>query len=101
MGRPTVKEGLMSADPDFQHACFLEAVDLLGGSRSAARAIDLSERSMTRLIARRNPLHDGFLRDIAAALIEHARRCRALEKRLSPMFADNLTADQPHETRRR
>src|SRR5258708_6870408 len=91
----------MPADPDTQHALFAEAVILLGGSRATARLLDIHERSVLRLLNRTHPLHDGFLRDISAALTDLAQRCRELERRLSPMFEDNLVADPPREDRRR
>lgn len=81
-------------DPADQLALFSLAVDLLGGQRATARALDIGERTVRGLCSGERPLHDGFLRDAAAALIEHANRCRALERRISPAFAANLTEDQ-------
>lgn len=73
---------------------FREAVRLLGGQRAAARALGASDRTIRGLCAGERPLHDGFLRDTAAALISHADKCRLLERGLSPAFAANLTEDQ-------
>lgn len=84
----------MNITPEQQLSDFRDAVQLLGGERSAARAIGIGERTIYRLLSGESPLHSGFLRDIATALIAHADRCRALERRLSPAFAANLTARQ-------
>jgi plasmid maintenance system antidote protein VapI len=90
-------------DPDIQRTRFAEAVELLGGFRATARLLDVSEHTIRALVKGQRRLHDGFLRDIAAALITHADQCRALERRISPAFAGNLTADQlarpPHPNR--
>jgi len=77
-----------------QLARFKAAVELLGGSRSAARAIGVNERTITRLLAGTSALHAGFLEDTAKALIVHADQCRAIERLISPAFAQNLTSDQ-------
>lgn len=87
-------------DPDTQHALFCEAVELLGGTHQAGARIGVAPRTISRLLAREYRLHDGFLRDIAAALTERAGRCRELERRLSPLFAENYAPDQPRETAR-
>lgn len=81
-------------NPATQHQLFLRALDLLGGSRSAARAIGVSERTIDRLKSGTSPLHAGLLRDISAALVTHAAACRQLERDLSPAFAANLTPAQ-------
>jgi hypothetical protein len=91
----------MMQSPETQHALFVDAVQLLGGSRSAARALAISERTMANLLAGKQRLHDGFLRDMARALLDHAEGCRALERRLNPLFAANRTEGQPREDRRR
>lgn len=88
----------MTTSPEHQLSHFRDAVQLLGGERSAGRAIGVSDRTMRRILAGEARLHDGFLRDIAGALITHAECCRALEKRLSPMFYANLTAEQQADT---
>lgn len=85
-------------DPETQHARWRRAVELLGGTRSAARAIGLSERSVHRLLHRESMLHDGHLRDTAAALHARSRECLQLEKLITPAFSSNLTAQQPRET---
>lgn len=81
-------------NPATQHQHFLRALDLLGGSRSAARALGISERTIDRLKSGTSPLHAGLLRDLSAALTAHAAACRQLERDLSPAFAANLTAPQ-------
>lgn len=91
----------MPANPTEQHQMFKLAVELLGGVRSAARAIDVSERTMVRLVAGDTALHDGFLRDMAKALLRHADACREVEKALNPIFSSNLAEDQPREDGRR
>jgi len=96
-------KSLPHTDPDSQLARFREAVQLLGGVRTAARALDVSDRTIYALIYGKRALHDGFLRDMAAALIRHADQCRALERLISPAFVGNLTAEQqtakPHGNR--
>lgn len=90
-------------DPDSQLARFRDAVQLLGGVRSAARELDCNDRTLYELIYGRRALHDGWLRDMAAALIKHADACRALERKISPAFVGNLTNAQqtttPHHNR--
>ena len=81
-------------DPDTQLDRFCRAVDLLGGQRATARYLGINERQIRFLIAGDRPLHDGFLRDTAKALIAHADACRKLERLISPAFVGNLTADQ-------
>lgn len=88
-------------DPATQLDHFHQAVALLGGPRSAARAVGMSERSMARFLAGQVTLHQGVLRDMAAALIAHADACRTAERRLSPAFAGNLIPGQPREDGRR
>lgn len=88
----------MTTTPANQLSHFREAVQLLGGERSASRAIGVSERTMRRILFGEARLHAGFLRDIAAALLTHAQACRKLEMRLSPMFQANLTAEQQTDT---
>lgn len=94
---------LPHTDPDSQLGRFRDAVQLLGGVRSAARELDVADRTIYALIYGKRALHDGFLRDMAAALIRHADKCRALERQLSPAFVGNLTPEQqtakPHGNR--
>ena len=87
--------------PEPLHTLFLEAVALLGGQRVTARAIGCSERTLRDLCSGRRMVHDGFLRDAAAALVAHADRCRDVERRLNPLFAANRPAGLPRETGRR
>ena len=90
-------------DPDSQLARFRRGVALLGGVRSAARALGCNDRTMYALIYGNRDLHDGWLRDLSAALIRHADACRALERQISPAFVGNLTQKQqtakPHHNR--
>lgn len=79
---------------EIQLAHFKAAINLLGGPRSAARVLDINERTIARLLAGQATLHVGFLQDTAKALLEHAEQCRKLERLISPAFADNLTAEQ-------
>lgn len=81
-------------DPQDQLELFRDAVALLGGSRTAAARLGVAERTVTRLLAGETTLHTGFLADMAKALLDHAEACRAMERRLSPAFADNLTEAQ-------
>lgn len=87
-------------DPIEQLDTFRAAVELLGGQRAAARAMhavsgmSMNERTMRALCSGERTLHAGYLRDIARALIAHADNCRAIERKLSPAFADNLTQAQ-------
>lgn len=83
-----------SASEQEQLEFFQQAVQLLGGQRATARYLDTNERQVRFLMAGDRPLHDGFLRDIAKALIAHADACRELERKLSPAFAANLTPQQ-------
>ncbi len=86
---------------EFQRKCFALAVDLLGGTRAAARRIDVSERTMRNLLNGAQAIHEGFLHDIAAALLAQAEACRMMERNLSPAFVTNLTAGQAVEDGRR
>lgn len=81
-------------DTQTQLTHFTEACELLGGNHAAARELKVSERTIRFLRAGERNLHDGFLRDISAALIRRADQCRALERRISPAFAANLTERQ-------
>lgn len=94
---------LPHVEANSQLARFRDAVQLLGGVRSAARELDVSDRTIYALIYGKRDLHDGFLRDMAAALIRHADACRALERLISPAFVGNLTKEQqaakPHGNR--
>lgn len=91
----------MPTDPKTQHELFVAGVTLLGGPRTAARALETSDRTIHRLISGDAELHDGFLRDMANAMHLHALACRELEKRLNPLFSANLVPGQAREDRRR
>jgi DNA-binding transcriptional regulator YdaS (Cro superfamily) len=85
-------------DTDTQLELFAHAVEALGGQRSAARAIDISERNLARLMKGERRLHAGILEDICKALIAHADRCKVLERQLSPPSPP--TAPKPRQNRR-
>ncbi len=87
--------------PENQTALFAQAVEALGGNRHAAAAIGCSEKTIGRLISGQVALHEGFLKDIATALLEHADHCRKLERRLSPAFPSNLVEGQAQQDGRR
>lgn len=85
---------LKFANEDHQLRRFRKAAELLGGQHAVARYLDVNVRHVRYLLSGERPLHDGILRDIAAALIKHAEECRELERTLSPAFVSNLTAKQ-------
>lgn len=82
------------ADPKTQHEHFRAAVDALGGTHALARALGCTPRHAGRLYSGNSPLHDGILRDTAAALATHAELCCNLERQLTPAFSGNLTKEQ-------
>jgi hypothetical protein len=61
---------------------FAVAVDLLGGNAAAAEALDISERTVRRLLAGDSELHEGFTNDIAAALECHAITCQVTARNI-------------------
>lgn len=78
-------------------ALFTRACDLLGGNKAAAQALGMSDRSLRYLFDGTRPLHTGLLADISTALLAHADQCRALERQLSPAFAENAAGlPDPH-----
>jgi Spy/CpxP family protein refolding chaperone len=81
-------------DPIAQLERFMEAARLLGGQRAAAAILGINERTMRRIAAGQIDLHEGYLRDIATALLDRATACRELERQLSPQFHANLTPEQ-------
>lgn len=81
-------------DEQTQRERFEMAVELLGGNHAAARELEVGERTIRALKSGERQLHDGFLRDMAAALIRRADLCRELERGISPAFAANLTENQ-------
>ncbi len=91
-----VKQGTtaMAQDTETQRLYFNQAVIALGGQRATARMLDINERTMRGLCSGERPLHDGYLRDVAALLLKHADHCRDLERKLSPAFSGNLTERQ-------
>lgn len=81
-------------DPATQLDRFFRGVALLGGTRSAAAALGVTSRTIERLHTGQLQLHQGYLTDLAAALLIRSDQCRELERELSPAFAGNLTSDQ-------
>lgn len=79
---------------EIQLARFKAAIELLGGTRSTAKAIGISERTIDRMVAGTSTIHVGILQDTAQALLKHADKCRKLEQLISPAFAHNLTREQ-------
>ena len=65
------------------------ACQLLGGNEAAARTLGMSDRSLRYLLAGDRELHTGLFEDISKALIQHADRCRTIERQLNPAFAAN------------
>lgn len=90
-----------STTPGFQHHDWLRAVELLGGQRAAARALPCAERTMRALCSGERRLHDGYLADMAKALLAHADACRRAERKLTPAFTANLTPDQRAKAERK
>ncbi|WP_236711248.1 hypothetical protein [Novosphingobium barchaimii] len=84
----------MPQDPMVQLALFTQAVEALGGQRVTARTLGVDERDLRARLSGEEDLDTGILRDIAKALIDHADRCRKIERKLSPAFSENLTAIQ-------
>ncbi|MFD2401284.1 hypothetical protein [Novosphingobium soli] len=77
-----------------QLTLFTQAVEALGGQRGTARILGIEESALRRRLAGEEALDSTILRDIARALIDHADRCRKIERKLSPAFSENLTAEQ-------
>jgi hypothetical protein len=80
--------------PENQLSLFRAALDALGGIRPAARTMGCNHRMLEHLASGRRALHEGWLRDISAALLDRADHCRQLERALSPAFSGNLTTQQ-------
>lgn len=91
----------MNATPETQLQLWNEAVQLLGGQRPVARALDCGERTIRALCSGERDLHSGWLEDISRLLIAHAEKCRRAERKLSPGFRANLTDDQAEAKPRR
>jgi len=81
-------------DTETQREIFARAVDALGGHRSAARALDVTEKSVLRWIKGERRLHDGVLEKMCTALIARSDHCKLLERQLHPGFASNRTPGQ-------
>ncbi|EGD60867.1 hypothetical protein Y88_3369 [Novosphingobium nitrogenifigens DSM 19370] len=73
---------------------------LLGGAATAATILRMTEDALRDVLDGEPHLHTGTLEAVARALIAHADACRALERRLSPAFAENLTPAQARPPRR-
>lgn len=84
----------MPKDPPEQLQLFRQAVAALGGQNATARYLKVTDRHVRFLLAGEREIHDGILRDLGRALLEHAELCKRLERQLSPAFATNLTAAQ-------
>jgi DNA-binding transcriptional regulator YdaS (Cro superfamily) len=84
----------MPQDSMVQLTLFTQAVEALGGQRTTARTLGIDETALRGRLSGAEPLDTGILRDIARALIDHADRCRKIERKLSPAFSENLTAIQ-------
>lgn len=77
-----------------QLALFAQAVAALGGQRATARALRVTDRTIRDILSGERTLHARFLADVAAALLARADTCRALERRLNPLFAANRAPGQ-------
>lgn len=67
-----------------------QACRLLGTNERAAELLGMTDRSLRYLLAGDRAIHTGLLEDISKALIDHAGRCRSIERQLNPAFAENL-----------
>lgn len=92
---------IQAQDPSTQLERWNHAVELLGGQRATARLLGCSERTMRALCSGERQLHEGWLRDISAQLLQHAEACRLAERGLSPAFASNRVEGQRDEDGRR
>ena len=88
------------ADPGDQILLYRRAVDALGGITEHARLLGMSVRHGGRLYAGIEPVTLATLAGTARALLDHARLCHELERRLTPAFRHNLTAQQQQPDRR-
>lgn len=95
----------MNIDTETQLERWRRAIELLGGTRAAARIFDCSDRTLRMIAAGERDLHAGWLEDMARALVDHADQCRKIERLLMPGFRSNLTAEQaeakPHHMQHR
>lgn len=82
---------------DDQRALFTKAVEALGGVRAASVILACSERTVSRLLTGEMALHEGWLRGVSSALLDHAVLCRKLERSLSPDFPSNLLEGQARD----
>ncbi|MCJ2181583.1 hypothetical protein MTR62_02495 [Novosphingobium sp. 1949] len=80
--------------PQEQLSLFARAVDALGGASGVARTLSCTESAVGEVLSGQEALHEGWLRAISSALLEHANLCRKLERSLSPDFPSNLLEGQ-------
>lgn len=73
---------------------FSMACELLGGQRSVARILKVSDRTVRYLCSGHQEIKIGFMRDITTALDRRSRACVALARVTDPLFVANLTADE-------
>lgn len=81
-------------DPITQAETFKACVTAIGGTRVAARELDMNERTLVRINAGQHALHAGHMADMAAALRRHIAHCRELERQIDPTFHENLYPGQ-------
>lgn len=77
-----------------QLALLSRAVTRLGGQQQTAKILEISDRSLRYLLSGERRLHADQLERISNALIAQADECRAIERQLSPAFAQNLSEAQ-------
>ncbi|MGF7151279.1 hypothetical protein FHS96_004942 [Sphingomonas zeicaulis] len=65
-------------NPDEKLEVFSRGVDLLGGQRATAKALDVTDRTIRKLLSGEMIVHDGFMKDMAAALHTMMADCRDL-----------------------
>jgi hypothetical protein len=75
--------------PATQHDLFCQAIALLGGKRVAAAALDVSERTIYRLMDGTIPISQALQRKMHEALVAHGEAARQLARALDPLFAAN------------
>ena len=80
----------MPGTPHTKLDLFRVASELLGGREATAKALGMTDRSFRYLLAGDREIHTGLLEDISNALIDHANRCRNIERQLNPAFAENV-----------
>lgn len=81
-------------DQEQRREFFNMACELLGGQRTTARILKVTDRTVRSLCAGDSAIKLGFMRDITAALRTRGEACRALAAKTDPLFNANLTADE-------